>query len=90
MPLIEKIMNSDGTEYDPPVHPEYHKITDKYPKCRSWGYKCMYCGDCPYGDNFKPANDEEKRIIEEQSKMTWDYTLKHNPDIAELLSRHEK
>ena len=50
----------------------------------------MYCGDCPYGDNFKPANDEEKRIIEEQSKMTWDYTLNHNPDIRELLERNGK
>lgn len=88
--IIQEIINSDGTKYDPPVHPEMYKLEEKYPTCNSWGYKCMYCDKCMMGEHFKPANDEERRILEEHSKLVHEYTLEHNPDIKALLEKHGK
>lgn len=50
MIVVEKIINEDGTDYDPPKNPLDEKWEQLYPGCKATGYKCMYCGDCPHGE----------------------------------------
>lgn len=62
----------DGKPYNPPVIPEYRELFNKYPRCGSIGYKCMYCAKCPIGDNFK-YTEEEKAIVERQQAAVKKY-----------------
>ena len=84
------IINSDGTNFDPPIHPEMHKIEEKYPMCKSWGYNCMYCDKCPLGQYFKPSDEEEERILRERKELINKYILEHNPDMKEILERNKR
>ena len=85
-----EVINEDGTEISLPEVPEYTALKEKYPRCEWWGYDCMFCGKCPYGDYFKPSNEEEKLAIEKQSKATNEYICKHNLSIKELIERNKK
>ena len=76
----DKIMNEDGTEYDPPVSLEYKALREKYPTCKSIGYKCMYCSDCPCGEYFyNHISEEELKIIADHSDAVTRYIKEHNP-----------
>lgn len=58
--IIEKILNEDGTEYNPPRNPLAEKWEKLYPSCKTDGYSCMYCGKCPHGDYWHvPKEDKE-------------------------------
>lgn len=79
---IDKIVNEDGTDFTPPIIPEYQELKDRYPECKTgFDYKCMYCDKCMYGDYFKPANEYEKQILEKQAKAYEEYLLEHNPSF---------
>jgi hypothetical protein len=57
--MIEKILNEDGTEWDPPRNPLEEKWLKKYPACESKGYKCIYCSKCPSGDNWEVPEEDK-------------------------------
>lgn len=65
--MIEKILNEDGTEYDPPRNPLSEKWTELYPPCESKGYTCMFCGNCPCGDYWKVPEDD----LTEDDMIKW-------------------
>ena len=73
------IYNEDGTPYDPPVDPEYQKliIDDCIPRGRD-PYMCIFCGQCPLGDNFTPT-EEQKVIIDRHNALVESYIKLHNP-----------
>lgn len=56
--MIEKILNEDGTEFCPPPNPLEEKWAKLYPACGSGGYKCVYCGKCPYGEYWKVPEED--------------------------------
>lgn len=75
------VINEDGTSIENPYTNEYQKLKEKYPACKYAGYNCMFCGKCLLGDYFKPANDQERLIIEEQNRVSTEYFLEHNPSL---------
>ena len=84
-----KIINSDGTYFNPPIHPEIRKIQDRYPMCQSWCHESMYCDKCPLR-NAEPADEEEERILREHSELVSKYILEHNPDMETLIDHNRK
>ena len=78
-PLIKEITNEDGTTECCPTTEEYEQLKLKYPTCQYVGYNCMFCSKCLLGDYFKPANDQERLIIERQQEIGKEYFLEHNP-----------
>lgn len=67
----------NGEKYNPPIIPEYKELMNKYPRCGTIGYKCMYCDKCPIGDNFK-FTEEEKAIVDRQMEAIRAYTEREN------------
>lgn len=76
--MIEKILNEDGTEYDPPRNPLEEKWLKKYPVCESQGCKCIFCSRCPRGDNWE-VPEEDKSSDEWIAYITsvFQYNLDH-------------
>lgn len=85
--MITDLVNEDGTPYDPPRLPEYLELKAKYPRCENWGYGCMFCNKCLLGDNFKPEDPEEEKILLRQGEAVRSYFFEHNPSIKERLSQ---
>lgn len=84
------IVNDDGTEFDPPILPEYEALRKKYPPCKSgFDYKCMYCNVCLFGSYFRPNTEEDRIIIEKQRDAYNKYLLDRNPSIRALLNKKE-
>ena len=78
---ITNIINEDGTSFTPPITNEWYQLKKKYPPCNmGFNYKCMYCGDCLYGDYFRP-NEDEKQILDKQRKVYKEYLLEHNQSL---------
>lgn len=83
------VVNEDGTEiFDTPVNP----LFEKYPRCSSWGYKCIYCGECPSGDHFDIAKlpEEDQQVYKKWLQECREYNKKHNPKLYECLFGEEK
>ncbi|MEE1502977.1 MAG: hypothetical protein UGF89_01870 [Acutalibacteraceae bacterium] len=83
--VIEKIVNEDGTPYNPPANPLAEKWAKLYPPtpmpeysqvCD--GYSCMWCGRCPYGALWE-VPEEDKAVWEEYAKSVAEYDATHNP-----------
>lgn len=85
--MIERLLNEDGSEFDPPKNPLWDKWERLYPPIpipqysqTCDGYSCMWCGRCPRGDNWKvPSEDVE--IYNKYKKDYKDYIVKHNPSL---------
>lgn len=79
---IEMILNEDGTKYDPPKNPLTEKWEKLYPSCKGGsGYKCLYCGKCPYGEHWH-VPEEDRDVWDSYMKVLYDYDLEHgNLDI---------
>lgn len=81
--MIEKILNEDGTEYDPPRNPLEEKWEKLYPSCGSGGYKCMYCGKCPHGEYWKvPEEDKDDWVA--YMMTVHQYDIDHGNVINEI------
>ena len=80
------IYNHDGAPFEPPRSLEYDAyiksiICDK----GGFGYHCMYCNKCIYGDYFKPSS-ELQVILDEHAQMIEQYAKQHNPNgITDIL-----
>ena len=81
---IVRLVNDDGTSFNPPINPLKEKWDRLYPPipmpqysqvCD--GYSCIYCGRCPRGENWVVPEedvDEWNRYMNELSK----YLNSHN------------
>ncbi|MCM1223736.1 MAG: hypothetical protein NC548_55725 [Lachnospiraceae bacterium] len=85
-PLIEKIINDDGTEFNPPRNPLLDKYPPKRPNCVS--YACIYCGDCPYGDDFRVPEEDMEVYLKWRAEYEA-YIRDHNPDLMAWLEEQE-
>lgn len=76
---ITKVLNEDGTEYNPPETEEYKKLKELFPSCGYEGlsYSCMYCSKCYFGDNFKWP-EQYKHIVEDNRRLRREYEQAHN------------
>lgn len=74
------VVNDDGTEFNPPMLPEYNALIDKYICKSGFDYGCMYCNRCPLGDYFNPTDDEQD-IIQKQKALYNQYIIDHNPSL---------
>ena len=76
MIAVDKIINEDGTDYNPPKNPLEEKWERLYPGCKASGYKCMYCGDCPHGEYWTVPN-EDRDIYDAYLETIKQYNIKH-------------
>lgn len=84
---VSAIINEDGTEYDPPKNPLKEKWERLFPGCESTGYKCMFCGECPYGEYWK-VPDEDKDIYSAYLQAVQQYNAEHgNLYIPKIILR---
>lgn len=90
MALIKKIVNEDGTDYNPPQNPLKEKWDRLYPPtpmpqysqvCD--GYSCMWCGRCPSGSNWK-VPEEDKDVWEQFIEQRREYDRVHNPSLFNM------
>lgn len=81
--MIEKILNEDGTEYSPPPNPLAEKWKKLYPSCGSGGYKCMYCGKCPYGEYWK-VPEEDRDEYAAYGRVLCQYNLDHGNVVNDI------
>ena len=77
---MSSMYNYDGTPFESPTLSEYRDymnsiVCDK----GGFGYHCMYCSKCIYGDYFEPS-PELKGILNRQAQMTEEYAYQHNPN----------
>ncbi len=79
-----EIVNEDGT---PITNTPRNGLYEKYPECKSEGYKCMYCGDCPSGDNFDVTKlpEEDQVVFKKWLEDCREYNKIHNPTIYRKL-----
>lgn len=80
MIVLEKIVNEDGTEYNPPKNPLYEKWERLYPGCESTGYTCMFCGSCPHGEYWK-VPDEDAEVYNAYLQAVKQYNVDHGNGI---------
>ena len=85
--MIKKIINEDGTDYDPPKNPLEEKWAKLYPPIPKPeysqvcdGYSCSYCGRCPHGSLWK-VPEEDLEVWNAYSKLYLEYIDLHNPSI---------
>lgn len=89
MIVVDKIINEDGTDYDPPKNPLDEKWQRLYPGCEATGYKCMYCGDCPHGEYWQ-VPDEDRDVYYEYLETVKQYNIKHgNFMIPRIIFKEE-
>lgn len=86
---MSSIYNYDGTLYDPPKTPEYEayikSIKEEICNKGGFGYRCMYCNKCIYGDNFE-ASPELQKVLDAQYRVASEYVNQHNPNgLSDLL-----
>lgn len=84
------VMNSDKTPFNPPVPTgkalEYfEKQYEIFKSCKmGWGYGCIYCSKCRYGENFK-VPEEYTEALKEYHEKVLKYTLEHNIHVTDIL-----
>ena len=89
MIVIEKIINEDGTDYDPPKNPLSEKWNRLYPGCKTDGYKCMFCGDCPYGEYWK-VPEEDRDVFITYLQAFNQYNIEHgNEFLPKIILKKE-
>lgn len=86
--VIEKIINEDGTDYNPPKNPLAEKWKKLYPSCSNDGdtYKCIYCGKCPYGEYWY-VPEEDRDEFNKYGKVLAEYDAIHNPSLYALRKK---
>lgn len=87
--LIEKIVNGDGSDYNPPRNPLAEKWEKLYPSCTTGGYSCMYCGECPHGEYWK-VPEEDKSIYDSYMQTIRQYNIDHgNVGLPKFIFRKD-
>jgi hypothetical protein len=77
---IERLMNTDGTEFSPPKNPLAEKWRKLYPVCDSgFNYSCMFCNKCPYGEYWHVPEEDKDEYTKYRKEVT-SYIETHNPD----------
>lgn len=69
-----------NNNFSPPRNPLKEKWDALYPTCESLGYKCIYCGKCPLGDDWK-VPEEDKEVWKEHVQAVHNYLLDHERTI---------
>lgn len=76
--MAYELFNGDGTRFDPPeIEPYKQMVEQRFPRCKAYGYQCMFCGRCPSGEYFKWPSDCNE-ILTAQNLAVNHYINSHN------------
>lgn len=76
--MAYELFNGDGTRFDPPeIEPYKQMVEQRFPRCKAYGYQCMFCDKCPSGEYFKWPSDCNE-ILEAQNLAVNHYINSHN------------
>ena len=91
METVDKLFNNLFPDDPPPKFPLHDKWYSNYPlpgkMCSGLGYGCMFCGNCPYGDNWK-CPEEDKEVYDEYMKVRKEWE-ERNPNWLEVIMNQE-
>ena len=86
--MIGKLINEDGTKFNPPKNPLEEKWRALYPPIPKPefsqvcdGYSCDWCGRCPRGSKWK-VPEEDLEVWKSYQQECQAYILSHNPSLV--------
>ena len=85
--MIKRIINEDGTLFNPPKNPLADKWKLLYPPIPKPeysqvcdGYSCEWCSRCPKGSNWK-VPEEDQEVWNTYCEEVQAYVKLHNPSL---------
>ena len=86
--MIKRIINEDGTKFNPPKNPLEKKWSVLYPPIPKPdlsqvcdGYNCDFCDRCPQGSKWK-VPQEDLEVWNQYRERYQAYIYLHNPSLV--------